>query len=163
MACADCNIHSPEEARQATIRRTDAIIDRIGSERRHIIPLLQALQDEFSYLPSDALERVYERTEIDRAQMISVATFYAQFRMIPYGRHTIKVCCGTACHVKGANTVYDAFKRELGIGDDTITTADREYSIEKIACLGCCALAPVVQIDNKIYGHVQPGRVDAVL
>lgn len=163
MACADCNIHSPEEARQATIRRTDAIIDRIGSERRHIIPLLQALQDEFSYLPSDALERVYERTEIDRAQMISVATFYAQFRMIPYGRHTIKVCCGTACHVKGANTVYDAFKRELGIGDDTITTADREYSIEKIACLGCCALAPVVQIDKKIYGHVQPGRVDAVL
>ena len=163
MACADCNIHSPEEARQATIRRTDAIIDRIGSERRHIIPLLQALQGEFSYLPSDALERIYERTEIDRAQMISVATFYAQFRMIPYGRHTIKVCCGTACHVKGANTVYDAFKRELGIGDDTITTADREYSIEKIACLGCCALAPVVQIDNKIYGHVQPGRVDAVL
>ena len=163
MACADCNIHSPEEARQATIRRTDAIIERIGRERRHIIPLLQALQDEFSYLPSDALERVYERTEIDRAQMISVATFYAQFRMIPHGRHTIKVCCGTACHVKGANTVYDAFKRELGIGDDTITTADREYSIEKIACLGCCALAPVVQIDNKIYGHVQPGRVDAVL
>ncbi|MBO7589031.1 MAG: NAD(P)H-dependent oxidoreductase subunit E [Bacteroidaceae bacterium] len=163
MACEDCNIHSPEDARQATVRRTDAIIDRIGRERRHIIPLLQALQDEFSYLPSEALERVYERTEIDRAQMISVATFYAQFRMIPYGRHTIKVCCGTACHVKGANTVYDAFKRELGIGDDTITTADREYSIEKIACLGCCALAPVVQIDNKIYGHVQPGRVDAVL
>ena len=72
--------------------------------------------------------------------------------MIPYGKHTIRVCCGTACHVKGANTVYDAFRRELNMSEDTITTDDQRYSIEKIACLGCCALAPVVQIDNKIFG-----------
>ena len=81
--------------------RVDAIIDRIGTSRRDIIPLLQALQDEFSYLPSDALLRVYERTEIDRAQLISVSTFYSQFRHVPYGKHIIKVCTGTACHVKG--------------------------------------------------------------
>ena len=145
------------------IARVDAIIDRVGSSRRVIIPLLQALQAEFSYLPSDALQRVYERTEIDRAQMISVSTFYAQFRHIPYGRHIIKVCTGTACHVKGANNVYDAFRRELNMDEETITTADQQYSIEKIACLGCCALAPVVQIDEKIFGHVQPGRVKEVL
>ena len=132
--------------------RVDAIIDRIGTSRRDIIPLLQALQDEFSYLPSDALLRVYERTEIDRAQLISVSTFYSQFRHVPYGKHIIKVCTGTACHVKGANNVYDAFRRELKMEEDRITTADQEYSIEKIACLGCCALAPVVQIDEKIYG-----------
>ena len=143
--------------------RVDAIIDRIGTSRRDIIPLLQALQDEFSYLPSDALLRVYERTEIDRAQLISVSTFYSQFRHVPYGKHIIKVCTGTACHVKGANNVYDAFRRELKMEEDRITTADQEYSIEKIACLGCCALAPVVQIDEKIYGHVQPGRVNEVL
>ena len=145
------------------IARVDAIIDRVGTSRRIIIPLLQALQAEFSYLPSDALQRVYERTEIDRAQMISVSTFYAQFRHIPYGRHIIKVCTGTACHVKGANNVYDAFRRELNMDEETITTADQQYSIEKIACLGCCALAPVVQIDEKICGHVQPGRVREVL
>ena len=145
------------------IARVDAIIDRVGRSRRVIIPLLQALQAEFSYLPSDALQRVYERTEIDRAQMISVSTFYAQFRHIPYGRHIIKVCTGTACHVKGADNVYDAFRRELNMDEETITTADQQYSIEKIACLGCCALAPVVQIDEKIFGHVQPGRVKEVL
>lgn len=145
------------------IARVDAIIDRVGTSRRIIIPLLQALQAEFSYLPSDALQRMYERTEIDRAQMISVSTFYAQFRHIPYGRHIIKVCTGTACHVKGANNVYDAFRRELNMDEETITTADQQYSIEKIACLGCCALAPVVQIDEKIFGHVQPGRVREVL
>ena len=145
------------------IARVDAIIDRVGTSRRIIIPLLQALQAEFSYLPSDALQRVYERTEIDQAQMISVSTFYAQFRHIPYGRHIIKVCTGTACHVKGANNVYDAFRRELNMDEETITTADQQYSIEKIACLGCCALAPVVQIDEKIFGHVQPGRVREVL
>ncbi len=163
MACENCNITSPEAAREAIRTRTDAIISRVGNRREHIIPLLQALQDEFSYLPSDALERVYQTTEIDRAQAISVATFYAQFRMIPYGRHTIRVCCGTACHVKGAKIVYDAFRRELNIAEDSVTTDDQQYSIEKIPCLGCCALAPVVQIDNKIFGHVQPGRVNEVL
>ena len=162
MACADCK-QNGLQTKEAMIARVDAIIDRVGKSRRVIIPLLQALQAEFSYLPSDALQRVYERTEIDRAQMISVSTFYAQFRHIPYGRHIIKVCTGTACHVKGANNVYDAFRRELNMDEETITTADQQYSIEKIACLGCCALAPVVQIDEKIFGHVQPGRVKEVL
>ena len=162
MACNDCK-NNEGQALAVMIARVDAIIDRIGTSRRVIIPLLQALQDEFGYLPSDALHRVYERTEIDRAQMISVSTFYSQFRHIPYGRHIIKVCTGTACHVKGANNVYDAFRRELNIVEDSVTTDNQKYSIEKIACLGCCALAPVVQIDEKIYGHVQPGRVSEVL
>ena len=162
MACDNCK-NNGIRTKEAMTARVDAIIDRIGTSRRDIIPLLQALQDEFSYLPSDALLRVYERTEIDRAQLISVSNFYSQFRHVPYGKHIIKVCTGTACHVKGANNVYDAFRRELKMEEDRITTADQEYSIEKIACLGCCALAPVVQIDEKIYGHVQPGRVNEVL
>lgn len=146
-----------------TLPRTDAIIDRIGTGRELIIPLLQAIQQEFNYLPSDALNRVYERTDIDRAQLISVASFYSQFRMAPYGKHIIKVCVGTACHVKGANNVYDAFRRELQLDDNSVTTADGQYSIEKVACLGCCALAPVVQIDEKIFGPVLPGKVRDVL
>ena len=145
------------------VARVDAIIDRVGTTREIIIPLLQALQEEFSYLPSDAIERVYERTEIDRAQLISVSTFYSQFRHIPYGKHLIKVCTGTACHVKGAANVYDSFRRELKMEGDSITTTDQLFSIEKIACLGCCTLAPVVQIDEKIYGHVLPGKVNEVV
>ena len=155
-----CNCATTNES---MIARVDAVIDRVGTSRRVIIPLLQALQNEFSYLPSDALERIYERTEIDRAQLISVATFYSQFRHVPYGKHLIKVCTGTACHVKGAGNVYDAFRRELKMTDDNITTDDRIFSIEKIACLGCCTLAPVVQIDEKIYGHVLPGKVNELI
>ena len=144
-------------------QRTYALIERTGTTRDKVIPLLQAIQQEFNYLPADALDCVYERTDIDRAQLLSVATFYSQFRMAPYGQHIIKVCIGTACHVKGASRVYDAFVRELKLPEGTITTADGQYSIEKVACLGCCALAPVVQIDDKIFGHVQPGRVREVL
>ncbi|MCL2027082.1 MAG: NAD(P)H-dependent oxidoreductase subunit E [Bacteroidales bacterium] len=141
------------------ITQTDAIIEQVGTSKSIVIPLLQALQNEFGYLPSEVIERIYEKTEIDRAQLISVSTFYSQFRHIPYGKHLIKVCTGTACHVKGAGNVIDAFRRELNIDDEKITTDDELFSIEKIACLGCCSLAPVVQIDEKIYGHVQPGKV----
>lgn len=161
MAC-NCE-NNRTETNEAMIAGVDAIIDKTGKSRQTIIPLLQALQEKFSYLPSAALERVYERTEIDRAQLISVSTFYSQFRHIPYGKHLIKVCTGTACHVKGAGNVYDSFRRELKMEGDNITTDDRLFSIEKIACLGCCTLAPVVQIDEKIYGHVLPGKVNEVI
>ncbi|KAA6346781.1 NADP-reducing hydrogenase subunit HndC [termite gut metagenome] len=161
MAC-NC-VTNPAETNQLTIERADAIIDKIGKERSTIIPLLQALQAEFNYLPYDAIERVYERTEIDRAQLMSVSTFYSQFRHVPLGKHLIKVCTGTACHVKGASNVYDAFIRQLEIGEGGTTTKDKSFSVEKIACLGCCTLAPVVQIDEKIYGHVMPGRINEVI
>ncbi len=162
MCGTDCREKAAAELR-AVLERTDAVIDRVGTSPDRVIPLLQALQEEFNYLRSEALERVYERTEITRAQVVSVSTFYSQFRLVPYGKHTIKVCNGTACHVKGADLVYDAFRRELKMESDTITTEDGRFSIEKIGCLGCCALAPAVQIDQKIYGHVQPGRVDEVI
>lgn len=142
---------------------TDTLIARIGTGRDKIIPLLQAIQDEWNYIPSDAVKQLYEKTEIDRAQLISVASFYQQFRMVPAGDHMIKVCTGTACHVKGATNVYDAFLRELKIADGESTSPDMLFSVEKIACLGCCTLAPVVQIDDKTYGHVAPGKVNEVV
>ncbi|CDN32101.1 NAD-reducing hydrogenase subunit HoxF [Mucinivorans hirudinis] len=141
----------------------DEIIARVGGSRDRVIPLLQAIQEQFNYLPAEAVNRLYEKTEIDRAQLISVSTFYAQFRHIPMGEHLIKVCTGTACHVKGASNLYDAFLRELNIESGSVTSADMRFSVEKIACLGCCTLAPVVQIDEKTYGHVQPGKVKEVI
>ncbi|GHV60945.1 hypothetical protein FACS1894195_0650 [Bacteroidia bacterium] len=159
-----CNCeHSPSDIKNEMLAKTDAIIDIIGSRRENIIPLLQALQTEFSYLPHEAIERVYQKTEIDRAQLISVSTFYSQFRHVPLGKYLIKVCTGTACHVKGASNVYDAFLRQLEIEDGSTTTKDKLFSVEKIACLGCCTLAPVVQIEEKIYGFVVPGRVNEVI
>lgn len=158
-----CQGDCPGKNRQAMLERTDAIIAQVGTQREKIIPLLQALQAEFAYLPSEVLERVYETTEMDRAQVRSVATFYSQFRLAPYGKHVIKVCNGTACHVKGADIIHDTFRRELQIAEGTATTADGEYSVENVGCLGCCALAPAVQIDDTIYGHVAPGTVGDVL
>ncbi|MDR0415622.1 MAG: NAD(P)H-dependent oxidoreductase subunit E [Prevotellaceae bacterium] len=155
--------HSATESHAAIAAKTDEIIAAVGRGREVIIPLLQALQAEFGYLPREAVERVYETTDIDRAQLISVSTFYSQFRHVPLGRHVVKVCTGTACHVKGAGNVYDAFIRQLNIKEGSVTTDDRMFSVEKIACLGCCTLAPVVQIGEKIYGHVAPGKVDEVL
>jgi NADH-quinone oxidoreductase subunit F len=153
-----CNCPTPD-----FISTTDVIIQRIGTNRSAIIPLLQALQNEFGYLPHDALERVYEKTEIDRAQLISVSTFYSQFKHAPSGKHIIHVCTGSACHIKGADNVYDAFVRELKSAEGETTTPDKLFSLEKIACLGCCTLAPVVKIDEKIYGHVQVGKIDEVV
>ena len=159
-----CNCENNKiETKGDVMARVDAIINRTGTTRHIIIPLLQALQNEFGYLPHEAIERIYEKTEIDRAQLISVSTFYSQFRHISYGKHLVKVCTGTACHVKGAGNVYDSFRRELKMEGESITTVDRLFSIEKIACLGCCTLAPVVQIDEKIYGHVLPGKVNEVI
>ncbi|MFV0376352.1 MAG: NAD(P)H-dependent oxidoreductase subunit E [Mangrovibacterium sp.] len=161
MSCT-CN-NNENQTPDSTITKVDEIIGRIGTSRNVIIPLLQAIQNEFSYLPAEAINRLYDKTEIDRAQLISVSTFYSQFRHIPYGKHLIKVCSGTACHVKGAANVYDSFRRELQMQDDSITTNDQLFSIEKVACLGCCTLAPVVQVDEKIYGHVLPGKVNELI
>ena len=128
-----------------------------------MIPVLQAIQERYNYLPEEALRRVCEISEITPAQIVGVASFYSQFRFKPAGQHLIKVCVGTACHVKGAEQVYDAMKRELGLGENEDTTGSGKYTIEKVNCLGCCTLAPVVQIDQVTYGHVSTSKVASIL
>ena len=156
-----CECHKPDID---DIRRTvESVVGRIGTEKNKVIPVLQAVQDELNYLPSDALKHICEVTDITPGQISAVSTFYSQFRHIPVGDHTIKVCKGTACHVKGASLVLDAFRRELDIKPGTATTEDGRFSIEEIACLGCCTLAPVVQIDGKTYGHVKTTEVNAII
>ncbi len=136
------------------------IIEQHGKSVEKAIPILQAIQNEFNYLPEEALEHVCQHTEITRAKIYGISTFYSQFRHKPVGKHMIKVCVGTACHVKGAMQVYDAYKRELNITDPTEDTdADGLFTLEKVACLGCCTIAPVVQIDDITYGHVSTEKV----
>jgi NADH-quinone oxidoreductase subunit F len=141
----------------------ETFVDQYGKEKKSVIPILQAIQREYNYLPEKLLERVCELTEITPAQIVSVASFYSQFRFKPAGKHLIKVCMGTACHVKGAEQVYDAFKREFKLEKNKDTSPSGKYTIEKVNCLGCCTLAPVVQIDEITYGHVSSGKIRDVL
>ena len=156
-------ISNIEKASALLEDRIDRIVERIGRDAKSVIPILQAIQEEYNYLPESALRRVCEITEITPAAITGVSTFYSQFRHTPMGEHIIQVCNGTACHVKGAELVVDAFRRELQIPDNDDTDADRRFTLQKVACLGCCTLAPVVQIDKVTYGHVQPDSVHRVL
>ena len=141
----------------------DRIIDANGRGKNAVIPLLQEVQKKYNYLPQEALSHICSKTEITPAEIIGIASFYSQFRFEPVGEHIIKVCMGTACHVKGSALVHDAFKRELSINEEKITDDQGKYTVEKVSCLGCCTLAPVVQIDNVTYGHVKSAQVKHVL
>jgi NADH-quinone oxidoreductase subunit F len=141
----------------------DQTIDRVGPGREKVLEILQALQGHYGYLPEGALRRVCELTEITPATITGVSTFYDQFRHRPAGRHIIHVCVGTACHVKGSEQVYEEFRRYLRIPDGEDTDAERLFTVERIACLGCCTLAPAVQIDEVTYGHLTRETVPKVL
>lgn len=144
-------------------KNIDQIIKELGSKKKNLIPILQAIQNEYKYLPEEVLKYVSENTSISAAEIISVASFYSQFRLAPVGEHIIKVCVGTACHVKGAGLVHDALRREFKLQDGIDTDESGKYTIEKVACLGCCTLAPVVQIDETTYGHVAPDQVGELI
>ena len=128
----------------------------------HIIPLLQRLQDAYGYLPREVVLGVAERTGLPASRLFGVATFYGQFHLKPHGRHTVRCCRGTACHVRGGNKVIDGLKRFLGIGDGE-TTEDMLFSLETVACLGACALAPVMVVDDTYHGKVTPRRAEKIL
>lgn len=145
------------------LAHVDSIVSRIGSSRDRILPLLQAIQAQYHYLPAAALERLAERTGLAPSSIAGVATFYSQFRHRPAGRHRVRVCVGTACHVKGADAVYESFRRQLRIEGESDTDAERLFTVQKVACLGCCMLAPVVQIDDVIYGSMAPEKAAATL
>ncbi|MBN2162459.1 MAG: NADH-quinone oxidoreductase subunit NuoE [Pontiellaceae bacterium] len=133
--------------------QVDEMIERIGSGPEMAIPLLQAVQSAFRYIPMEAIEQIAARTEMTETSLYGVATFYSQFRLEPVGEKIIRVCHGTACHVAGAEGVTDTLEKRLGIKDGE-TTADGKYTLESVACLGCCSLAPVVAVDDEITAHV---------
>ncbi len=141
----------------------DDTIRQIGRGPEAVIPVLQRIQEHYRYLPEAALQRVCDTTEITPASIFGVSTFYTQFRHQPVGRHLIQVCLGTACHVKGAQLVMDAIRQELHLGRGQDTDPDGQFTLQPVACLGCCTLAPVVQIDDVTYGRLTPRRVHDVI
>ncbi len=145
------------------IARADEVAEAYGSERSSLIHVLQDIQEEFDYLPRDSLRQVSERLSVPLAEVLRVATFYSAFSLEPRGEHLITVCTGTACHVKGAGRILDAIRRELRLADGRETTDDVKFTVRSVRCMGCCALAPVINIDGEPYGRLTVGRVREIL
>jgi len=144
------------------LNKIQSIIQKNGTQQAALIPILQQVQDEYGYLPHKALEYIVEHSEITKTELYGVATFYKQFRFIPVGKHLIKICHGTACHVKGAQQITKTIIEELGIQSGE-TTNDGLFSLETVACLGCCSLAPVMMVDDTVYGRLTVDSVKKIL
>ena len=130
--------------------------------RRHLISLLQGVQQKSGYLSKEAMLAIADFLEIPGSTVYGIATFYNQFRFTPLGKHPVKVCMGTACHLAGGKLVLEAMARELEIEVGGITT-DHEFSLDRVACVGCCALAPVVVVGDSVYPKMTPPKVEEVL
>ena len=138
------------------------ILANYGRERDNLIPLLQEVQERFHYLSSEAVQAVAEHLSLSENDVYGVATFYAQFRFVPPGLHHIKVCEGTACHVRGSDRILDAICRSTGL-EPGQTSEDGQFSLERVACFGSCALAPVVVVDDKVYGRMTAAKTNKLI
>ena len=145
------------DAAQADLSLMDPLIAKYKGKKGSVIPLLQGTQELFGYIPTEAFKKISKETDLKISDMYGVATFYAQFRLKPVGKHIIKVCHGTACHVQNANAITDSLKEALGVNDGE-TTPDGLFTLESVACLGCCSLAPVMMIGNDTYGKLTGGQ-----
>ncbi len=145
------------------LKYVDESLERLGRTPDALIPVLQAIQDHYGYLPEDGLRRVCETSQITPAALAGVASFYDMFRHRPVGKHLVRVCRGTACHVSGAERVEDTLRRHLRIPPGQDTDAQAEFTVEQVACLGCCTLAPVVRIAEDTFGHLSAKRVPGML
>jgi NADH-quinone oxidoreductase subunit E len=144
------------------LKDIDSFLASFGKERSHLIPILQMIQQRHAYLHPEAMKMVAKHLELGPCEVYGVATFYNQFRFHPPGKHPIKVCLGTACHVRGGDIILENFERKLEIKDGE-TTPDKEFSLERVACVGCCALAPVAVVEETVQGHMAPSKVEGLL
>jgi NADH-quinone oxidoreductase subunit E len=136
----------------------DAILEEYAGQKGAVIPILQHAQDAYGYLPREVLQEISKRTGIPLSNLIGVATFYAQFRLSRRGKHLIRVCDGTACHVRGASKCIETVEKQLGVPAGG-TSEDYEYTMEIVYCLGSCGLAPVAVVDDKVYGRLTPNSL----
>ena len=140
-----------------------AILDRHARRASSLIPILQAVQHEYHYLPEEVLTYVATSLDVPPARVFGVATFYAHFALEPKGKHVIRICDGTACHVKQSIPVLNALRQKLGTTETNKTTADMMFTIETVACLGACGLAPVIVIDEQVHGQITPEHALALV
>jgi NADH:ubiquinone oxidoreductase subunit E len=143
-------------------RKVEAVLASFRGVKAEVIPILQKVQQALGYLPQDTLRRVADFTRVPEATVFGVATFYSQFKLKPVGRNVVKACRGTGCYVRGAPRLLDQIENLLGIKDGE-TTSDLEYTLETVACFGSCALAPVVVLNDTVYGRMTPQKVKELL
>ncbi len=143
------------------------ILDRHNRQPSQLVPILQAVQEEYRFLPREVLTYVATALDVSPARVFGVATFYAHFAIEPKGKHLVKLCDGTACHVKDSVPILEAIRKRLGLSVAKKTTPDMLFTVETVACLGACGLAPVVVIDDKVHGQMTPESavelIDAVI
>ena len=138
------------------------ILESTNSNGTSLVTLLQKVQRRFGYLPREAMIEVARAKGVSPAAVFGVASFYNQFRMIPPGKHPVKMCMGTACHIKGGNAILKVLETKLGIGEGEVTE-DRLYSLDRVACVGCCAMAPVAVVGEEVHGNMMPTSVDGIM
>lgn len=141
----------------------EKILERYRDEKGNVIPILQEIQDTFGYIPEEAVDLLSKRLEIPESKLYGVATFYAQFHLKPRGENIITACCGTACHVKGSERIISSIRNTLGLDWNEDTTKDRRFTLERVACVGTCSMAPVVIINKRVYGGMSPDKIMKVL
>lgn len=156
MRPGNCRRPGPTAQQETNLAFVDEIVEKEGRSREAAVPILQAIQEHYRYVPAHALLRVCELTEITPAQLAGTCSFYARFRQSPVGEHIVRVCHGTACHVSGARQIAEELRRSLAIPAGTDTDSDRMFTIEEVACLGCCSVAPVLMVDEQTVGKLTP-------
>jgi NADH-quinone oxidoreductase subunit E len=139
-----------------------ALLEEWKGVKGNVIPLLQKTQEIYGYLPQSAMTEIARATGKTPSEIYGVATFYAQFRFTPMGKHVMKVCHGTACHVQGADSLDTIVEQRLGVMPGA-TTKDGEFTVERVACLGCCSLAPVVMVDGEVYGRLTGDKLGKII
>lgn len=148
---------------QSYYDKTDEIIAEHGKEQRALIPIMQDIQNEYRYLPPELLSYVARQLKITEAKSFSVATFYENFSFEKKGKYVLKVCDGTACHVRKSTLILEKLYKELGLSKEKHTTDDMKFTIETVSCLGACGLAPVLTVNDKVYPSMNSEKVDALL
>ena len=150
------HITSEEEEK---VEQIHSRLEAFPTRRNQLIPILQMVQETLGYLPIEALRPVAAHLSLGLTEIYGVASFYNQFRFNPPGKYPIKVCMGTACHVRGGDIILENFERKLDISEGE-TTSDREFSLERVACVGCCALAPVALVGDKVHSYMSPSKIE---
>ncbi len=141
----------------------NAIIGRHGRERHELVPILQEVQARYRYLPEGILSHISTAMGISPATVFGVATFYAQFSLEPKGKYVLRVCDGTACHVRHSMPIYNAIKKKMGLKGKSMTSPDGLFTVETVACVGACGLAPVITINGEVHAQMTPQAVEIII
>ncbi|WP_366922908.1 NADH-quinone oxidoreductase subunit NuoE [Metallumcola ferriviriculae] len=159
MACQCCNGSKDQSDKD---KQLDAVFEKYRGMNGALIPVLQAAQDVYGYLPKEAMERIARELKLPFSKVFGVATFYSQFHLDPRGENIIRVCLGTACHVRGGAGIFGKVKEVLGV-EDGETTEDLKFTLESVACIGACGLAPVMMVNDDTHGRLTPDKIPEII